>query len=184
MNCSGKHAAMLLTCQTNGWSIDDYRSPDHPLQQSISNTIADLAGEPIAAIGVDGCGAPLLALSLVGLARSVQAIVDPKQDGRVAEAMRAHPVLVGGSRRPVTHAMRAVPGLVMKEGAEGVLVLALPDGRAAALKVLDGADRARIVAGAALLIALGIDESSVADQRTLPVLGGGAAVGAIRSPIA
>ncbi len=32
-NCSGKHAGMLATCRINGWAIDSYLDPDHPLQE-------------------------------------------------------------------------------------------------------------------------------------------------------
>lgn len=186
MNCSGKHAAMLATCVANGWGIDDYLDPGHPLQAAITGSVSDLAGEPIAHVGVDGCGAPLLSLSLSGLARSLGRIAQANAagDGRVAAAMRAHPELVGGTRRPVTAFMRAVPGLLSKDGAEGVWVLALPDGRAAAVKVLDGADRARTVAVAAVLEAMGVEAERLEALRTLPVLGGGRVVGAIRSPLA
>ncbi|MFZ1372738.1 MAG: asparaginase, partial [Nostocoides sp.] len=69
-NCSGKHAAMLATCVANGWSTADYRDPDHPLQRAMAATIAELAGEPVAATAVDGCGAPVMAISLAGLARA------------------------------------------------------------------------------------------------------------------
>lgn len=185
MNCSGKHAAMLATCVMNGWSIDDYLDPAHPLQQSVTSAVSELADERIVHVGVDGCGAPLLSLTLAGLARSLGRIAqsDPAGDGRVATAMRAHPELVGGSRRPVTEFMRAVPGLLSKDGAEGVWVLALPDGRAAAVKVLDGADRARTVVVAQLLAELG-HADAVRGLRTLPVLGGGRQVGEIRAAIA
>jgi L-asparaginase II len=98
--------------------------------------------------------------------------------------MRTHPELVGGSRRDVTAFMRDVPGLVAKDGAEGVYVMAFEDGRAGALKVCDGSDRARIVAGAALLVAMGVDETLVAGHRELPLLGGGRLVGRVRSSIA
>lgn len=185
MNCSGKHAAMLLTCTINGWSTTDYLAPTHPLQVAIQQTVSDLAGESIEHVGIDGCGAPLLALSLTGLARTVQRIVlaDPTADGRIATAMRAHPELVGGTRRPVTEQMRLVSGLIAKDGAEGVHVLALPDGRAAALKILDGGERARVVAAAAVLAALGVGEPIRASQGSLPLLGGGNPVGEVRSPL-
>src|SRR4051795_2064727 len=67
MNCSGKHAAMLLTCVVNGWDTATYLSPDHPLQQGIAETFAKLTGEPVEVTAVDGCGAPLLSTSLTGL---------------------------------------------------------------------------------------------------------------------
>ena len=102
MNCSGKHTGMLMTCVANGWSTEDYLRPDHPVQQACAAAIADLAGEPVAAIGVDGCGAPVAAISLSGLARAflhcVQAPAgDPAR--RVADAMRADPELVSGTGR-------------------------------------------------------------------------------------
>src|SRR4029453_4242894 len=76
MNCSGKHAGMLATCVVNDWPLEDYFDPKHPLQVAIADTVAELAGEPIAATGVDGCGAPVLALSLTALARAFQRLVD------------------------------------------------------------------------------------------------------------
>ncbi|MEV4258674.1 asparaginase, partial [Spirillospora sp. NPDC049652] len=63
MNCSGKHAAMLATCVIAGWSTDDYLDPSHPLQVASREAVEALAGEKVAAVGVDGCGAPLFAVS-------------------------------------------------------------------------------------------------------------------------
>jgi L-asparaginase II len=186
MNCSGKHASMLATCRANDWSTHDYLDPRHPLQQVITLHLAELSGEPTAHLGVDGCGAPVLAMSITGLARSVSQIVRSSIGSpghRVATAMRAEPERVGGSRRDVTALMRRVPGLVAKDGAEGVYVVALADGRAGALKVCDGSDRARIVACAALLVAMGVEEELVAEQRELPVVGGGRPVGRVRSSL-
>ena len=99
MNCSGKHAAMLATCVVNGWDVTTYREPDHPLQRGIAETFAALTGEPIAAVAVDGCGAPLFSASLVGLARGLRGAWRPPPSGsghRVAEAIRAHPAMVSG----------------------------------------------------------------------------------------
>ncbi|MFZ4485101.1 MAG: asparaginase [Candidatus Nanopelagicales bacterium] len=186
MNCSGKHASMLATCRANDWSIDNYLDPGHPLQLALTAHLAGLAGESIAHVGVDGCGAPVLAVSVAGLARSLSRIVQAPSgspEHRVVTAMRAAPERVGGSRRDVTAFMRQIPGLAAKDGAEGVYVVALADGRAGALKVCDGSDRARIVACAALLVAMGVDEELVAEQRELPVLGGGRRVGRVRSAL-
>ena len=70
--------------------------------------------------------------------------------------MRRHPEMVAGSRRDVTTLMRAVPGLLAKDGFEGVQVAALPDGTSLALKIADGADRARLPALLALLAEAGV----------------------------
>ena len=61
---------MLMTCVVNGWPTEGYLDPTHPVQEAILATVADLAGEPIAHVAVDGCGAPIMAVSLTGLARA------------------------------------------------------------------------------------------------------------------
>lgn len=187
MNCSGKHAAMLATCVLNDWPTDTYRSIDHPLQQSIRWQVEALAGEQVEHIGVDGCGAPVLSLTLAGLARSMSRAVQDEPDSparRVTAAMRAFPDFVGGTNRDVTAFMLAVPGLVAKDGAEGVYVAALPDGTAIAIKSEDGSERARQVALASILVSLGVDPDALALLRRIPLLGGGSPVGEVSSPLA
>jgi L-asparaginase II len=189
MNCSGKHAAMLATCAAAGWPADGYLDPGHPLQREIRRTVEDLSGERVAATGVDGCGAPLLALSLTGLARAYAAMVRAGPGSaprRVADSMRAHPDWTSGTNRPESALMEAVPGLLLKSGAEGVVAFALPDGHAAAVKIEDGAARALPAVTVALLRSLGGDTADGADVAALdriasvPVLGGGREVGQIR----
>jgi L-asparaginase II len=192
MNCSGKHAAMLATCVIAGWPTGSYLSPDHPLQQQIKRTVAELAAEPVTAVGVDGCGSPLFALSVTGLARAFRAIVlagPGSAERRVADAMRAHPEWTSGTKRPERALMEAVPGLLLKAGAEGVEGLALADGRAAAFKIDDGGLRpsARPVITAALLAKLGAgllpgaDATALDQLATAPVTGGGNIVGRVRA---
>ncbi|MGV9367893.1 asparaginase [Amycolatopsis sp. NPDC003731] len=159
-NCSGKHAAMLATCALNGWPVEGYLDPAHPLQRAIAATVEDLTGRGIARVAVDGCGAPLFATTLRGLATAVSKIALAAPDtpeGLVAAGIRQHPELVGGSRRDVTAVMRAVPGLIAKDGFEAVQVAALPDGTAIAVKIADGGDRARYPVLAALLGLCGVD---------------------------
>jgi L-asparaginase II len=183
MNCSGKHAAMLVTCVRNGWDLATYRDPEHPLQQHLRTTVERLAGEAVAAVGVDGCGAPAHAISLTALAGAVRACTlapDGSPERRVADAMRAYPEWVGGTRRDVTALMQGVPGLLAKDGAEGVVVAALPDGRAVAVKVEDGGQRARQVVLAQALRQLGVDTPVLAEQASFPILGGGRPVGEVR----
>jgi L-asparaginase II len=121
MNCSGKHAAMLATCVVNGWPADTYTDPGHPLQQQVRSVVSELAGEPVTATGVDGCGAPLLAISVLGLARAFRALVlaaEGTPERAVADAMRAYPAWTSGTSRPECLLMEAVPGLLLKGGAE------------------------------------------------------------------
>ena len=178
MNCSGKHAAMLATCVANGWDLATYREPDHPLQKAIAATFAELTGEPVEHVAVDGCGAPLLSTSLTGLARGFSLIAtargaanvapeaadrhtspsgDIRRPGgephaaRVAEAIRAHPAYVSGTHRDEHKLLTAIPGAIGKAGAESCYAVAVPNGRAFATKTDDGAARARPVLMAALL---------------------------------
>jgi len=142
-NCSGKHAGMLITCQQNGWDMKTYLDLNHPLQVAIKNEIEDLSGEKVSATSVDGCGAPLFAISLIGLAKAISNLVKSKDDiyQQIVSACTKYPELVAGDGRLTTRMMKAVPGLFMKEGAEGVQVCALSDGRVIAIKIIDGSWR-------------------------------------------
>jgi len=183
MNCSGKHAAMLATSVANGWPTDSYRAPEHPVQRAIGAAIEDCAGERVAAVAVDGCGAPLLAISLAGLARAFGRLASAAPEsvqGRVTGALRAHPEWASGTRRDEAALIRATPGLICKGGAEAVYAVGLVDGRGIAVKIDDGGSRARAVVMAATLLALGVDNEVIRGQRELAVLGGGAPVGAVR----
>ncbi|RBM17855.1 asparaginase [Streptomyces sp. PT12] len=183
MNCSGKHAGMLAACVVNGWPVDSYPDPGHPLQVALREAVEAATGETVAHTGVDGCGAPLFALSLTGLARAFRAFVlaEPgSAERRVADAMRAHPAYVAGTGRADTVLMTKVPGLLAKGGAEGVQAVALPDGRALALKIDDGAARARGPVLAAALAGLGAPAHGLPEER---ILGGGRPVGEVRAVI-
>ena len=108
---------------------------------------------------MDGCGAPVLAVSLTGLARAYLRLVDAEPGSAprtVADAMRAYPEIVGGTRADDTRLMRGVPGLLAKVGAEGVIAAALPGVGAVALKIDDGADRARMPVLVSALRRLGV----------------------------
>jgi L-asparaginase II len=181
MNCSGKHAAMLATCAANGWPTASYTDPGHPLQQAIRRTIEELAGQRSTATGVDGCGAPLFALTLAGLARAFRTLVLAEPDTaerRVADAMRAYPEWTSGTDRDERRLMNAVPGLLLKSGAESVDAFALADGHAGAIKIDDGGQRARTPVTVAVLRRFGV--AVPGDLATVPVTGGDAVVGEVR----
>ena len=185
-DCSGKHAAMLVTCTVNRWSTDDYLLPDHPLQQAIRGTLDELAGESVAHVGVDGCGAPLFALTLTVVARMYRSLAlgaPGSAERRVVDAIQEHPQWTSGTTRHEARLIRAVPGLFAKAGAEGVYAAALDDGRAVALKIADGGHRAAPVVMAAALRRLGVDHPVLVDLGRAPVLGGGEPVGEIRAAL-
>jgi L-asparaginase II len=183
MNCSGKHAAMLSACVAAGWPTSGYLERDHPLQRAIEARLAEAAGEPVTAVVVDGCGAPQHALSVTGLARGVLSLVQAPEgspDRWVADAMRAEPWFVAGTGREDTDLMTAVPGLLVKGGADGVHVAALPGRGAVALKLDDGGERGRTPALCAGLLRLGVPADVLAPWLQLPVSGGEDVVGEVR----
>ncbi|MGI8882494.1 MAG: asparaginase [Jatrophihabitans sp.] len=182
MNCSGKHAAMLRTCVVNDWPLSGYLSPEHPLQRQLRTTVEELCSEPIAAVGVDGCGAPLFAVSLTGLARAFARLgtATAGPEHAVADAMRRFPAMVGGTHQSGSRLMAGIPGAIVKAGAEGVYAVALADGGALAVKIDDGAPRAADRVAVAALRRLGATGAILDELAEQPVLGGGEPVGAVR----
>ena len=117
-DCSGKHAGFLATCVARNWPLDSYLERDHPLQQAILARVEDLTGG-FQSIHIDGCGAPIVATSLLRIGKSFARGLREAPD--VAAAMVAHPFLVAGSGRICTDVMTALPSVAMKAGAEGML---------------------------------------------------------------
>ena len=184
-NCSGKHAAMAATCVINGWPVLGYLDPAHPLQRLVSRTVADLTGEEPERTSTDGCGTPLFALTLRGMARAFGLLASTTEPGSaeaaVAGAMRRNPEMVAGEGRDVTALMRLVPGLLAKDGFEGVQLVGLPDGRAVAVKISDGADRARMPVTVRALAALDVDTPPLSRIAAAAVLGGGRPIGLLQA---
>jgi len=179
MNCSGKHSGMILTCHINGWPIDSYLSPEHPLQVAIAKEVEMMSGEEISNTTFDGCGAPLFMFSLLGLARAVRQLTistDPVHQS-VAGACREFPEMVSGQGRLATRMMQNIEGLFMKDGAEGFNVASMPDGRTLAIKISDGTSRALPAVTAAALKILGVDAKEIEEN----TYGGGKSVGSIRA---
>jgi L-asparaginase II len=191
-NCSGKHAAFLWACAVNGWARESYLEPNHPLQQRVRETIEEFAEERIAHLGIDGCGAPVAAMSLTGLARAYSELAKaPNARGEAGDARAAtiatsmldYPWAVQGKGRENTVVMEEL-GILAKVGAEGVLVLATAQGATAAVKILDGNVRATTLVGLTMLAAADAvdvpDVARVLEDVVQPVMGGGRPVGRIR----
>ena len=181
MNCSGKHAAMLATCVINGWDTKSYLHMDHPLQEAILKEIETMSNQSVANKTFDGCGAPLFAISTIGLAQAVRGITissDPIHQ-EVLAACRQYPEMVAGEGRLTTRMMQGVPGLFMKDGAEGVNIASLPDGRTLVFKISDGSLRAFGTIIQAVLKQWGI----TTPEERVNVYGGTEVVGGIRAVI-
>jgi L-asparaginase II len=192
MECSGKHAAMLLACVANGWDVEGYLDAEHPVQKHIIDTIERLTGEKVSNIAVDGCGAPTFAITLTGLARGIQRVATAqaaspfplyKKAAAVTQAIRDFPWAIHGQGRSDSVLVERL-GVLAKRGAEGLLVVAAPDGTTVALKVLDGAHRPATVVALTLLVKAGALPAAyvaaVLPDVVSPVLGGGRPVGEVR----
>jgi L-asparaginase II len=190
-NCSGKHAYMLAGSVVGGWETARYTEPEHPLQAVVADTLSEFAGVPIEHVGVDGCGVPVHAMPLRGLATAYARLGTRAAGGEegpaaLVAAVRRHPFMVAGSGQLDTVLLEGTGGRVLaKVGAEAAYAAVdLDSGVGLALKVVDGAPRAR---GAALLAALRglgwLDErewETVLPAATVEVHGGGRTVGAVR----
>ncbi len=172
-NCSGKHSGFLTLARHLGVSTANYERPDHPVQNLVRMTIAEMCElEPRdMPIGIDGCAAPNYAIPLRNFAHGMAKLGDAtalgqvraKAAARLTEAWRAHPELVSGTGRACTDLIRAAQGrTVVKTGAEGVFAAVLPDkGLGVALKIDDGGTRGAETVMARILVLLGVaDETS------------------------
>jgi L-asparaginase II len=193
MNCSGKHAAMLVACKQNGWPLEGYLDPGHPLQRRILDVVERFTGERPSATGIDGCGAPVHALSLTALARGIARIATSRSNspfaiyreaGFLGEAIRENGWVIAGPGQPDTIVIERL-GLFVKSGAEGVVVASADNGTTVALKILDGNLRAGMIVALNLLADAGAvsrgDIELVAPDLGLAVVGGGRPVGQIRA---
>jgi L-asparaginase II len=192
MNCSGKHAAMLLTCVQSGWPTAGYLDPNHPMQLHVREVVERLTGERVAATAIDGCGAPVFALTLSGLARAMHRVGTSSERspfalhrnaGALVRAVKENPWAIDGPGRPDTVVIERL-GVFAKTGAEGVMVMTAPDGTTVALKMLDGSGRAATVVALRLLERAGAltapDVAATTAALPLTVSGGGRDVGSIR----
>jgi L-asparaginase II len=159
-NCSGKHIGMLAVALHLGAPIENYDSPENPVQKAIANVLAEFSDVAVTdmAVGIDGCGAPIFGITMKAMALTYARLVSPPRSfdettrdacARVVRVMTAYPELIGGtSERLDTEVMRAARGrVVSKVGADGVYTAGIvpceewPNGLGFALKIEDGDDR-------------------------------------------
>lgn len=190
-NCSAKHAGMAAASARAGLDVRTYPEPRHPLQRRVLHAVRRGTGVERPRIGVDGCGVPVHGVPLAAAATLYARLLAPERFGRLGpsveravDAMRAEPYLVAGRGRTDTAVMAAVPGLIVKVGAEALHCAAVPAlGLGVAVKVADGGERA---SGPALIHALrllgAIEDAQVerlGRHARRPVTGGGRPVGEI-----
>lgn len=160
-NCSGKHAGMLVVCQQQNWGFNNYLEYSHPLQETILEKVAELLKVPTTEIMKthDDCGAPTYYLSLSQMATLYAQLASGNDISleKIVRAMTSHPEMVGGDGTFDTELMRLTQGeIVSKSGAEGIQCVGhVGEGMGLALKVKDGAKRAKYAAALHILTQLG-----------------------------
>lgn len=168
-NCSGKHAGMLAVCQQRHWPLNNYLQPNHPVQQLIFGKVAELLRMPAEEFirAHDDCGAPTYFMQLGQMASLYAQLTSGKNLDmeRIVRAMTHHPVMVAGDGEFDTELMRLTLGeLVSKAGAEGIQCIGRSgEGMGLAIKVMDGAKRAKYAVAIYLLKQMGWITPTVAE---------------------
>jgi L-asparaginase len=172
-NCSGKHAGMLALCRANLWVAPGYSQREHAVQQVMLHEHAEVAEVPVDEIptAIDGCGVLTFALPLERIAHAFSRLESVEGGRRVADAMRAHPELIGSAGGSDVRLMRGLSGWVSKNGAEGLACAAGPGGIGIVLKAEDGAQRPIAAALSVFLGRLGLDGSVLAENPIVNSLG-------------
>jgi len=180
-NCSGKHAAMLGACMVQGWPIENYLDPDHPLQQRIVEIVADATRVRPEPVGIDGCGAPTLRGSVRGLAQAFANLSSSERCRPAATAVSRFPSLVADNSRPDGKLARWWGGPV-KVGAEGQIGIGR-HGIGIAAKADAGRPEVAVAAVIAAAGELGLISDVMLDALAAevapPLLGGGRPVGSL-----
>ena len=169
-NCSGKHAAMLAICRQRNWSIHNYLQRNHPVQQLILSKVAEMLRMPAEEFicAHDDCGAPTYFMQLGQIATLYAQLASGSSLDmeRILRAMTYHPVMVAGDGEFDTEIMRLTKGeLVSKAGAEGIQCIGrVGEGMGLAIKVIDGAKRAKYAVAIHLLQQMGWISPTVAEN--------------------
>jgi len=169
-NCSGKHAGMLATCKQRNWNLDTYYYKSNPVQELILHKIAELLSIPAAEImsARDDCGVPTYALELSQMATLYAKLASGNSIDleRIVRAMTNHPTMVAGEGAFDTELMNLTDGrLVSKSGAEGIQCVGnIGQNMGLAIKVLDGAKRAKYATAIHVLKQMGWITPAVAEN--------------------
>lgn len=144
-NCSGKHLGFLAVCKANGWSLENYYEPSHPLQIAVKNRIYELCevtkDYPMT---TDGCGVPIVSMPLNNLVKGFKNLNEKYP--QIVNAILKNPYIYGGINRLDTEIIQKT-GMLAKVGAGGLCVVLdtkLNDGFA--VKMFDASMSARRIA--------------------------------------
>ena len=144
-NCSGKHIGFLAVCKKNGWDMETYDLPTHPLQIKVKNKINEMCNvKENFPMTTDGCGVPILSMPLCNLTKGFLGLLEyPK----IISAIKNNPYIFGGENRTDTEIIEKTEHLIAKVGAGGLCaVLNFKKKKAFSLKINDCSMEARRIA--------------------------------------
>jgi L-asparaginase II len=129
--CAGKHILAAHCAQSTGIDYLEFGGPiERTCRQHVREACRirrELAPVP------DGCGFPTYAITDVELATGLRSLLlsDDQHDVQVVRSLAAHPHLVGGRGRAVTHEALTSEVLFAKDGIGGLFAVAYSDGAVA-----------------------------------------------------
>jgi L-asparaginase II len=174
-NCSGKHAGFLRACVAQGWPVETYLSPDHPLQRRIVAFVGEVGGYDVEPVGVDGCGAPVLRTTARAMALMYARLGAESRLARAFETMHRYPSLVavnGAGDAEIAVAVNAAA----KGGAAGCVGVAVSGRFGVAVKSWDGLGTVANIGAVSALDQLGVltpNARSALEPVLRPVVTGG-----------
>ena len=183
-NCSGKHAGFLRACAAQGWPLESYLAPDHPLQQRVIAFVSEVGEYDAEPVGVDGCGAPVLRTTVRAMALMFSRLAVESRLAGAFETMHRYPSLIGANGAGDTEIAIATHSAA-KGGAAGCVGVAVAGRFGIAVKSWDGLGSVANIAAVSALDQLGVltpTGAAALDPIVRPqVMGGGARVGSFES---
>jgi L-asparaginase II len=178
-NCSGKHAGFLYSCVKNNWDTESYLAVSNPIQQKVIEVLEEFSGEKIIHTSVDGCGAPLHAMTVEGIARAIGFLT--KTETELVDTLTANGWVI--SNHGVPDAILLDAGFIAKNGAEGVFAVGTRSGYGITIKIADGSLRAAPLIAIKLMLEMDLITSQEYEalhaRLAVPSLGGGEPQGQI-----
>jgi L-asparaginase II len=172
-NCSGKHAGFLYSCVLNHWDTKSYLELTNPMQQKVVEVLEEFSGEKILVSTIDGCGAPLHAMTVEGIARAIGLL--SKTEVELVDAVTSNGWVI--SNHGVADAKFLDAGFIAKNGAEGVFIVGTRSGYGICIKVADGNLRAAPLVALKLMSELNLvtteEFADLSEKLAVPSLGGG-----------
>ncbi|KNY29395.1 asparaginase [Pseudobacteroides cellulosolvens] len=151
--CSGKHAGMLALCKHYNFPIEGYTEQNHPVQQLILKTFAELldCNKDDITTGIDGCNVPTYMIAIHQISFLYSLLAQGSNGtgkyndafGVIQKAMSSFPRMVNGDKEFCTDLIMHSDGKVIgKVGAEGIYCVAVPEKQLGiCIKISDGNER-------------------------------------------